>query len=130
MLDLVVTKKNFNSGLRSLRQSPLTELVRIGKQVHLDSADSEFIGVAYFSENGARALRETYEDLVKKEDTSFHESSAFKDASFNDIFQELADRGYPIHGLEVHQGWREIHTRKDLRLAEAETIDLDLFGSP
>lgn len=130
LLDLVVTKKAFSPGLRSLRRSPLTEIVRIGKQVPLDTADSEFIGVAYFSEDGAKALQQMYFDLVKQQKGEFHESPLFESASFTDMIQELSDRGFPIHGLEVHQGWREIHTHEDVRLAETEAAEFDLIATP
>jgi NDP-sugar pyrophosphorylase family protein len=36
------------------------------------------------------------------------------------MFQELIDRGFPVHGLEVNKGWREIHTLQDVETAEAE----------
>ena len=119
-LDLVVSRKSFDGQLRSLYREPVTDLVRIGKNIGMDGADYEFIGVAYFSPKGARTLRDVYHDHASKTGGPFHEATSFAQAGITDIVQELIDRGFPVHGLEVHKGWREIHTRKDVEIAEAE----------
>ena len=119
-LDLVVSKKSFTPEFRSLRLESVTALVRIGKHIDLGMADSEFVGMAYFSEEGARALQATYDDCESKIKGPFHEAASFQRAAITDMLQELMDRGFPVHGLEVRRGWREIHTREDVGLAEAE----------
>jgi len=119
-LDMVVSRKSFDPQLRSLRQEPETELVRIGKNIDADLADYEFIGMACFSEEGARALRTVYEGCHEASRGPFHEAASFARADITDMLQELIDRGYPVHGLEVSKGWREIHSRQDVEVAEAE----------
>jgi NDP-sugar pyrophosphorylase family protein len=47
-------------------------------------------------------------------------TASFAHADITDMLQELIDRGYPVHGLEVSKGWREIHSRQDVEVAEAE----------
>ena len=119
LLDLVVTRKSFDSGLRRLRQSPLTEVTRVGKGIALDTADHEFIGIAYFSQQGALILQDIY-DAQANVEQPFHEAPSFGVCSFTDMIQEVIDRGFSVHGLEVYKGWREIHAPKDIVIAEAE----------
>ena len=119
-LNMVVIRKSFDSQLRSLRQEPVAELVRVGKDIEPERADFEFIGMAYLSQEGARALREVYEEGLHAVEGPFHEAVSFRRADVTDILQELIDRGFPVHGLEVNKGWREIHTLLDVETAEAE----------
>ena len=123
-LDLVVSKKSFDKKFRSLRRDPLVELVRIGKGIELDKADYEFIGMAYFSPEGARALCAVYDECLGRVKGPFHEAPSFQQAWVPDMLQELMSRGYPVYGLEVSKGWREIHTREDVDIAEAEMAEL------
>ena len=123
-LDLVVSKKRFQTQLRSLSREQVTELVRIGKTIEFDRADYEFIGIAFLSEQGAKILQDTYDDCMTRAGSSFHEAPSFSLAKTTDLFQELIDRGFPVHGLEVSKGWREIHTREDVETAEAEMTAL------
>jgi phosphoenolpyruvate mutase len=119
-LDMVVSRKSFDSQLRSLRRESMTELVRIGKNIDTDLADYEFIGMAYFSEEGARALRTVYDKLLGASDGPFHEAASFAHADITDMLQELINRGYLVHSVEATKGWREIHSRQDIEVAEAE----------
>ena len=123
-LDLVVTRKSFDTQFRSLSPQSVTELMRIGKNIELDQADYEFIGMAYFSEEGARTLLAVYEDCLSKAEGQFHEASSFHQADITDMLQELIDRGLSVHGIEVSKGWREIHTREDVEIAETEMAAL------
>jgi choline kinase len=120
LLDLVVTSKTFDTGIRSLRRSSLRDVVRIGKNIDFNVADAEFIGMAYFSEQAAKALIGIYDDNVPSNGSSFHEAASFAKASVTDMVLELLDRGFPVHGLEINWGWREIHTREDLAIAQSE----------
>jgi len=38
------------------------------------------------------------------------------------MLQELIDKGFPVHGLEVQKGWMEIHRREDIEIAEQEMM--------
>ena len=37
--------------------------------------------------------------------------------NFTDVIQEMIDRGFKIHFMEIHQGWLEIHRVEDIELA-------------
>jgi phosphoenolpyruvate mutase len=119
-LNMVVSRKSFDTQFRSLRQEPVTELIRVGKNIGSQRADFEFIGMAYLSQEGAKVVREVYEEYRLSTKGPFHEAVSFEKADVTDMFQELIDRGFPVHGLEVNKGWREIHTLQDVETAEAE----------
>jgi len=119
-LNMVVSRKSFDTRFRSLIQEPVTELVRVGKDIEPERADFEFIGMAYLSQEGARALREVYQEGLQSIEGPFHEAASFGRADVTDMLQELIDRGLPVHGLEVNKGWREIHAHQDVETAEAE----------
>jgi phosphoenolpyruvate phosphomutase len=123
-LDLVVSRKHYDMHYRSLHPVGPIELVRIGKEIDIDRADYEFIGIAYFSKRGAYMLREAYEDYLNNPNEEFHEATAPFQASITDLIQELIDRGFPVHGMEVSKGWIEIHSLKDVQVAEAEISEL------
>lgn len=119
-LDLVVTKKRFDAHYRRLQPSQATEIVRVGKEIEAEVADYEFIGLAYFSQQGAEALRQVYERCAGVGSTPFHEATDFHRASITDIIQEMIDTGFSVHGHEVNKGWIEIHSPGDVEVAERE----------
>lgn len=119
-LDLVVSRGRRARHYRSLYPMKQTEVVQIGKNINLETADYEFTGIAYFSEEGARILRKVYHDCLRTVDGSFHEADSFAQAGVTDLFQEVIDRGFTVHGLEVFQGWMEIHKKEDVKIAAAE----------
>ena len=98
-------------------------MVRIGKDIGLGNADYEFIGLAYFSPRGVEVIRQIYQQAEADQSGVFHESVSFQKASITDIIQEMIDRGFSVHGLEVNQGWMEIHTPADVEVAEREMGD-------
>ena len=117
-LDLVINKKKISSYYRTLHPSKLIKLMRIGKNIDKDDADYEFIGIAYFSKNGASILKKVYEDSKKRVKGRFHEAETFDQSSVLDIFQEIIDRGFTVNALEVYKGWIEIHNKKDIEIAK------------
>jgi phosphoenolpyruvate mutase len=120
-LDLVISKRQRKSHYyRSLQPTGLVELTRIGKKINVDAADYEFIGMAYFSEEGARILRKVYQDCQETIEGEFHEAESFDLAGVTDLIQEVIDRGFTVHGLEVYKGWMEIHNPEDVKIAEQE----------
>ena len=46
-------------------------------------------------------------------------------ASITDMIQEIIDRGYLVNGIEIRQGWREIHSPNDIQTVEKEIKSLD-----
>lgn len=119
-LDLVISKKKRSSYYRSLQPMRLTEITRIGKKIDIDIADYEFIGLAYFSEEGAEILRKVYQDCQETVEGQFHEAESFAQAGVTDLLQEVIDRGFTVHGVEVYKGWMEIHNREDIEIAKQE----------
>ncbi|MQF80221.1 phosphoenolpyruvate mutase [SAR202 cluster bacterium AD-493-K16_JPT_193m] len=119
-LDLVVSSKSYEPRYRSLKPDSVNKVVQVGKDIELDKADYEFIGIAYFSSAGARALLEVYDESIGKSSGKFHESLSIQRAAVTDLLQEMINTGYEIHGLETLKGWMEIHTPEDVRIAENE----------
>ncbi|MCP6719466.1 MAG: phosphoenolpyruvate mutase [Patescibacteria group bacterium] len=118
-LDLIVTKNKTQDSIRRVINSVDEKVSFIGEKIDKSSADYEFIGIAYFSENGAKILKDTYFDVVVKySNNRFHEAENIHKANFTDIIQEIINRGYEVNVLKTHKGWMEIENEDDLKLAE------------
>ncbi|MCW4015772.1 MAG: phosphoenolpyruvate mutase [Candidatus Bathyarchaeota archaeon] len=94
------------------------EVTYIGKKIKKDIATHEFIGIAKFSEYGAKNLKELYSDCLKNHSGRFHESESFGKASIVDMIQEMIDRGFTVNYIETNKGWMEIHNKKDYEMAK------------
>jgi phosphoenolpyruvate phosphomutase len=116
-LELVLTKNKPSEQTRDLYQIE-NEIIRIGRGINMDMADYEFTGIAYFSEYGVEIIRKIYNECKLGHKGKFHEADSFENASFIDLIQEVIDRGFRVDILEVHKGWFEIHTKKDIEVAE------------
>lgn len=126
LLDLVVTNKTFDSGWRSLNHAQAKEIARIGKKLDSNVADSEFIGIAYFSERAVAAIESICNGHSQDNGEAFQEAVSFQKASVTDLIQELLDQGFPVHGIDVYRGWREIHSEADRANAESELSESDV----
>ena len=100
-------------------------VVKISKFMNPDNAYGEFIGLTKFSANGAEILKRTY-DRVKNNrwcgftpNQRFHDSSSLRVAYLTDMLQEIVDRGYFVHCVDIHGGWIEIDTPQDLEKARS-----------
>ncbi|HZR84976.1 MAG TPA: isocitrate lyase/phosphoenolpyruvate mutase family protein [Candidatus Binatia bacterium] len=118
--DLVVTEDPPVSGYRFVPQASGARVEQIGQRLAPESADGEFIGLALFSERGARIVRETYQDLARSHRGAFHEAPSLARASLTDLLQELIDRGHEVTCVDVYKGWMEIDSFDDYRRAWAE----------
>ncbi len=116
-LDLVLSKNKPSEERRMLFQKD-NEIIRIGKNIDKNIADYEYIGIAYFSENGTDIIKKIYNESKINHSGSFHEAASFEKASFTDFIQEIIDRGFKVDLLEVYKGWIEIHNEKDIEIAE------------
>jgi len=123
--DLVVRKKSFHEGFRNLNSHSLPQITKIGKNIDPKIADYEFIGMAYFSNKGVEILKTIFEELNSNLKNKFQEADSFEIASITDMIQEIIDRGYYVNGMEISQGWREIHSPTDLDIVEKEIETLD-----
>jgi choline kinase len=121
-LDLIVSKIKRTSYHRTLHPTTINEVTRIGKNIEKDEADYEFIGIAYFSSEGANTLKKIYDDCKLQGTGKFHEAESFDKATITDIIQEIINRGFTVNALEVYKGWMEIHNPKDVEIAEKEIV--------
>ncbi len=91
------------------------KVVQIGKHVPTSQATGEFIGMAKFSAKGAEIWKNIFADVQKKYPLTapFQHAASFEKAYLTDLFQELIDRGIPVHAVFINGGWREIDTYED-----------------
>ena len=116
-LDMVLTKKRPTESIWQL-YDPENEVLRIGKNVKINDADYEYIGIGYFSKYGAEILRKVYHDCKENWQGKFHEAKDFLNADFMDLIQEIINRGFKVNIIEVHKGWIEINNENDVKSAE------------
>jgi phosphoenolpyruvate phosphomutase len=87
----------------------------IGRQKAPAQANYEFIGMVYCTEKGWKILSAAWDraclDFKSK---YFYEASSAQGADLNDLIQYLVELGQPVYGLEIEQGWSEIHSAKDV----------------
>jgi choline kinase len=98
-------------------------VVRVGKQaVDPALAIGEFIGLAWFSPEGSRALRALWKEKVAAPglDAPFGRARALRVAYLSDALNALADSGHHLLPVFIDGLWREIDTGQDL--AAAETV--------
>jgi len=116
-LDMVLTKNKPTNRIWQLGMEE-NEVIRIGKNIKMEMADYEYIGIANFSENGAEILRKVYHDCKKNWQGKFNEADDFSKADFMDLIQEIINRGFKVNIIELHKGWIEINDERDVKLAE------------
>tara|TARA_B100000959_G_scaffold225037_1_gene239018 strand:- start:3777 stop:4532 length:756 start_codon:yes stop_codon:yes gene_type:complete len=92
----------------------------IRKNADHEKAFGEFIGMAFFSERGAKVLISVFSELkeyyAKNPAKSFHTAKTFKQAYMTDMIQELVNRGYLVDIVGVSGRWAEIDTSWDLEV--------------
>jgi L-glutamine-phosphate cytidylyltransferase len=83
-------------------------------------AAGEFIGLAYFSPQGARALREVWAQALASGglEAPFGRARALRHAYLSDALNALADGGHRLAPVYIDGQWREIDTGQDLAAAE------------
>ena len=101
--------------LRGLR---LREVRHIGKSLDESQADGEFVGLALFSPDAWRLVRDQYETLLANApDRRVHEASSPATAALTDLLQTLIASGTRVDAMEVTSGWLEIHSFENYQLA-------------
>ncbi len=99
------------------------KIIKIGKDVvKIGEEYGEFIGLAKFSDVGAKVAKNIYHDLFNKykESDSFQHAKEFRKAYLTDFIQELVDCGNEIKVVNINHGWMEIDTDKDLQRAKEQ----------
>ncbi len=91
----------------------------IGKDVVIPKeAHGEFIGLAKFSRNRAGILKSNYQRVVREyRGKQFQKAASLDKAYLTDMIQELIDRNYPVHSVDITGDWIEIDTSQDLERA-------------
>lgn len=117
--DLVSLKDPQETGYRFVGSEAPHRVARVGRNVETGQAHGEFIGMALFSEKGARQLTDTYARLSERSKGAVGEAASLKEASFTDIVQELVHGGAEVQALDVYKGWLEIDTFDDYKRAWA-----------
>ncbi len=117
-LEFVVAEGGLIDHKRAINLERNNPIKRIGKKISLDDANYEFIGMSLFSKNGIKSLMKEY-DLAKDKYITgpFHEAESFMKANLADLLQEMLNKDYNIHSMEVYKGWIEIHTFENYRTA-------------
>ncbi len=118
VLDFIIGKNQHKRMRREIRFASENVVAKIGSKINPETASHEFIGLAKFSKTGAEQLIETYNDIVKNYHGQFQESEDISRLSLTDLIQEMIDRGFIVHYMEIHKGWLEIHNAEHIALAE------------
>jgi len=120
-LDLVyVEDPAKGSHTRRLSLNTFKSIKFIGKQIDKNSANCEFIGLAFFREDGLKELGRAWDQAqIQFRNKPFYEAPSVEKASFTDLVQYLIDRGIPVQGMEIEHGWSEIHSLDDYERVNA-----------
>ncbi|MBT6718048.1 MAG: phosphoenolpyruvate mutase [Nitrospina sp.] len=118
ILDFIIAKHQHKPARREIRFASENVVAKIGSKINPETASHEFIGLARFSKTGAEQLIETYNDVSKNYQGQFQESEDISRFNFTDLIQEMIDRGFVVHFMEIHKGWLEIHNSEHIALAE------------
>ena len=118
LVDFIIGKHQHKPARREIRFASENVVAKIGNKINPQTASHEFIGLARFSKTGAEQLIETYDDVVKNYKGQFQESEDISRFIFTDLIQEMIDRGFVVHFMEIHKGWLEIHNAEHIALAE------------
>ena len=111
-LELVSYKNNdVDNSRRKLEMTDIYEVSKLGKDLDLQEAESEFFGLVYFSSTGISLLKSSYNRLM---------TSGKSSNSFIDIMNFMIDEKIKIVCNEFSGGWIELHTANDFKLAEKE----------
>jgi phosphoenolpyruvate phosphomutase len=115
--DYVISRNRQNRNRRSINFDHQNVVAKIGKNIDPASATHEFIGLAKFSKTGAEQFLQTYHDALKNTEGKVQEAEDISQIRLTDLIQEMIDRGFNVHYLEIHKGWLEIHFPNDIELA-------------
>jgi phosphoenolpyruvate phosphomutase len=98
-----------------------TTITRIGQRLSADEAHGEFIGMAMFSEKGARIFTERYHSSqATYKGKGFHEAGEFTKASLPDLVQEIIDSGVTVQAVPIYKGWMEVDSFEEYQKAWAK----------
>jgi phosphoenolpyruvate phosphomutase len=117
--DLVVLEDAQETGYRFVGAERPHRVKRISSRLAASEGHGEFVGLALFSDRGARVVGETIARLEKEHSGTFHEAPSLRQAKLTDLLQELIDGGHDVQAVDVYKGWLEVDTFEDYRRAWA-----------
>ncbi|MHA1166430.1 MAG: phosphocholine cytidylyltransferase family protein [Candidatus Hodarchaeales archaeon] len=98
-------------------------ITRLSKFFNPEAAYGEFIGLAKFTPKAAEILRRNYHRARNNKycrfEGRFHDATTMDSAYLTDMIQELIERGYPVHSIDIDGGWCEIDTFQDYKYIKA-----------
>lgn len=114
--DLVI----LNNSEEALRKpNRVTEKISdIGNDISLEKATHEFIGIAKFSQKGAKQFSEAFNGMVSELGENEEGKAAIAQLDFNAVIKRLIKDGVNIQALEVSRGWSEVHNMTDVAAIE------------
>ena len=93
----------------------------IRREIASHEAAGEYIGVAKFSLRGAELLREHFHRARDAfSGKPWRDAKIFEKAYLITLFQEMIERGVPIHFVTTHGDYMEIDTEEDYALANRD----------
>ena len=97
-----------------------TKVLRVSRDIPNNVAPAEFIGVAKFTNSGAKQLIASYHSAKSEfEGKPFGGAPLFKKAYLIHLFQEMIEHGVEFHFETTPGKYFEIDTVQDLQLASA-----------
>ncbi len=93
-------------------------VTKISRDIASEAAHGEYIGVAKFSQRGARLLRDHFHRACHEYNgTAFQGAASVQKAYLIQLFQEMVEQGVEIHKVDIAGGYYEIDTTQDYELA-------------
>ena len=117
--DLVQLEDAQEAGYRFVGAERPHRVTRISRKLQPQTGHGEFVGMAMFSDKGARIVRDLIANLESEHKGPLHEAVSLREATFPDLLQELIDRGHDVQAVDVYKGWLEVDTFEDYRRAWA-----------
>ena len=109
-----------NFDTESLKLDDNGDVISLGEEnPALEEIDARYIGLMKFSKQGAKKLKEVW-NQNKEEfwDKPWKTSgNTLKNAYMTDMLQVLIDEGNKVKALETNNGWLEFDTNKDYEKA-------------
>ena len=117
--DLVVLEDAQEAGYRFVGAEQPHKVKTISSQIDASQGHGEFVGLALFSDAGAKVAAEVATQLEKEHQGPLHDADSVAAASLTDFFQELIARGHDVQAVDVYKGWLEVDTFEDYKRAWA-----------
>lgn len=94
-------------------------VLRIERSISPAEAQGEYIGVARFTASGARRLCEHYRRALNEHNgRPYRGAACFQKAYLIHLFQDMIERGVPIHKVDTAGDYMEIDTTEDYQIAQ------------